>query len=128
MEKLIYNPRSRNVVRSHSVVFNESARLVRETGAISDDHYLDKTKNSVNKDETPTAGGGYPLRGSHPSRGSLLVRLRDRPPHESTRPARTGPMQTRSTESGTSREMNSTIKSAAYWTSRKSTVTICTHI
>ena len=58
---LIYNPRSRTIVRSRSVTFRESAGPVGETVATDcDDHYMDKTGHSANNDDTPTAGEPAP--------------------------------------------------------------------
>ena len=56
---LIYNPRTRNVIRSRSVTFNETAGLVGETVPDDSDYYLDKPEhpvNPVNNDVTPTPG------------------------------------------------------------------------
>ena len=54
---LIYNPKTRNVVRSRSVTFNENAGLVGEMATADSDYYMDKTVNSENNDDdTPTPG------------------------------------------------------------------------
>ena len=54
---LIYNPRTRTVVRSRSVVFNENAGLVGETVITDTDYYTDKPVHSPNSvNDTPTPG------------------------------------------------------------------------